>query len=115
MLWRALAVGFVRGARFALETRVPHAVVLALLSGRGSGLGARVRFVVQASSEHAMRLGLAAGVYRVVLVLLVCARAQGVCVPRALDALVGGLAAGLVAFGSRTMVDEQVRTARGGE
>lgn len=101
----AVAHAGFRGARFAITTRVPYALVLALLYGHGP-LWTRAQYVVQSSRKHALHLALAAALYRLGLVLLRRARHRP---SRRIDPMISGLVAGWVAFGQRDFINEQVR------
>ena len=95
--------GFTSGFTFAVNVRFTHALVIALLFRSGS-LVDKLKYIVQLSFEHASRLGCFVAGFKAVQCVL--ARVEGK--RRPVHALVAGLLAGFMFFGTKTLVTTQM-------
>ncbi|KAI4528432.1 peroxisomal membrane protein 4 [Schizophyllum commune Tattone D] len=92
--------GFVSGVKI----RLPHALVISALYGRG-GWRTRAKWILDATRQHATTLATFATLYKSLLLLLRKARGGKQGNP---DSLIAGLIASWAVFKDRTSVNEQI-------
>ncbi|KAJ1309656.1 hypothetical protein OPQ81_006423 [Rhizoctonia solani] len=99
---------FSRGARngfvYGVKIRFPHALLMAILFGRGDW-SQRARAIFKATKQHATNLAKFVTIYKTLL--LIQRRANGG-KEKGLDSFLAGLIGGYVVFGDRTAINEQI-------
>ncbi|KAI9572747.1 Tim17/Tim22/Tim23/Pmp24 family-domain-containing protein [Boletus coccyginus] len=101
-------LAIVKGARngfvYGVKVRFPHALIMAILFGRGDWK-TRSRVIYQATKQHALNLAKFVSLYKVLLLLQRKANGGR---ERSADTFIAGLIGGYVVFGDRTAVNEQI-------
>jgi len=101
-------LGILKGARngfvYGVKIRFPHALIMAILFGRGDW-NTRARTIFQATKTHAVNLMKYVALYKTML--LVQRRANGG-KERNFDTFFAGLIGGYLVFGDRNPINEQV-------
>ncbi|KAG6381396.1 Tim17/Tim22/Tim23/Pmp24 family-domain-containing protein [Boletus reticuloceps] len=101
-------LAIIKGARngfvYGIKVRFPHALIMAILFGRGDWK-TRSRVIYQATKQHALNLAKFVSLYKILLLLQ--KRASGG-KERSADTFIAGLIGGYVVFGDRTAVNEQI-------
>jgi len=101
-------LGILKGARngfvYGVKIRFPHALIMAILFGRGDW-NTRTRTIFRATKTHAVNLMNYVAMYKALL--LVQKKANGG-KERSFDTFFAGLVAGYTIFGDRSAVNEQV-------
>jgi len=101
-------LGIVKGARngftYGVKIRFPHALIMAILFGRGDW-NARARTIFQATRMHATNLMKYVALYKTLLLIQKTANGGK---ERGSDTFVAGLVGGYVVFGERNAINEQV-------
>ncbi|KAI0271557.1 peroxisomal membrane protein 4 [Gloeopeniophorella convolvens] len=92
--------GFVYGAK----VRFPHALIMAILFGRGDWQ-TRLRVILRATQHHATNLAKFVTLYKSLLLLQKQLNGGK---PRAHDSFFAGLLGGYVVFGERNAINEQI-------
>lgn len=100
----AILKGARNGLVYGVKVRFPHALIMAILFGRGDWK-TRLRAILRATKEHALNLAKFVSLYKVLLLLQ--QRINGG-KERSADTFVAGLIGGYVVFGNRTAVNEQI-------
>ncbi|KAF9243891.1 Tim17/Tim22/Tim23/Pmp24 family-domain-containing protein [Melanogaster broomeanus] len=98
----------VKGARngfvYGVKVRFPHALIMAILFGRGDWKS-RCRVIYRATKQHALNLAKFVSLYKALLLLQRKANGGK---ERNSDTFIAGLIGGYVVFGDRTAVNEQI-------
>ncbi|KAG8220011.1 Tim17/Tim22/Tim23/Pmp24 family-domain-containing protein [Butyriboletus roseoflavus] len=98
----------IKGARngfvYGVKVRFPHALIMAILFGRGDWK-TRSRVIYQTTKQHALNLAKFVSVYKILLLLQ---RKANRGKERSADTFIAGLIGGYVVFGERTAVNEQI-------
>jgi len=101
-------LGILKGARngfvYGVKIRFPHALIMAILFGRGDW-NTRTRTILQATRAHATNLMKYVALYKALL--LIQKKANGG-KPRSFDTFFAGLVGGYIVFGDRNAINEQV-------
>ncbi|OBZ79788.1 Peroxisomal membrane protein 4 [Grifola frondosa] len=101
-------LSILKGARnglvYGVKVRFPHALIMAILFGRG-GWKSRLRAIFRATKQHALNLAKFVSLYKTFL--LIQKRVNGG-KERSSDTFIAGLISGYVVFGDRNAVNEQV-------
>ncbi|KAH9937435.1 peroxisomal membrane protein 4 [Fomitopsis serialis] len=101
-------LAIVKGARngfvYGVKVRFPHALIMAILFGRGDWLS-RLRTILRATKQHALNLAKFVSIYKTLL--LIQKRLNGG-VHRSADTFIAGLIGGYTVFGDRNAVNEQI-------
>ncbi|KZT06780.1 peroxisomal membrane protein 4 [Laetiporus sulphureus 93-53] len=101
-------LSIIKGARngfvYGVKVRFPHALIMAILFGRGDWK-TRFRAIYRATRQHALNLAKFVSLYKTVL--LVQKKLNGG-VQRSADTFIAGLVTGYVVFGDRNAVNEQI-------
>ncbi|KAI0034936.1 peroxisomal membrane protein 4 [Vararia minispora EC-137] len=100
----AILKGARNGFVYGVKVRFPHALIMAILFGRGDW-PSRLRVIFRATRTHATNLASFVALYKTLL--LVQKRVNGG-KPRPYDTFVAGLLGGYVIFGDRTAINEQI-------
>ncbi|KZW02058.1 peroxisomal membrane protein 4 [Exidia glandulosa HHB12029] len=101
----AVIKGARNGAVYGAKIRFPHAVVMAILFGRGDWQ-ARIRQIFRATKTHALNLAKYVALYKTLLLLQKKSHGGK---PKTGDPFIAGTIAGFAIFGSdRSAVNEQV-------
>lgn len=100
----AILKGARNGLVYGVKIRFPHAVLMAILFGRGD-FKARAKVVYRATRQHAVNLARFVTLYKTLL--LVQKKANGGKEKRA-DTFLAGLIGGYLVFGDRTAINEQI-------
>ncbi|KAI1797649.1 peroxisomal membrane protein 4 [Ganoderma leucocontextum] len=101
-------LGILKGARngfvYGVKVRFPHALIMAILFGRGDW-STRLRTIYRATRQHALNLAKFVSVYKTLL--LVQKKVNGG-KERSADTFIAGLIGGYFVFGERNAVNEQI-------
>jgi len=100
----AILKGARNGLVYGVKVRFPHALIMAVLFGRGSWEG-RVRAILRATKQHALNLAKFVTLYKTVLLIQ---KRLNNGVQRSADTFIAGLLGGYFVFGDRNAVNEQV-------
>ncbi|KAG9014362.1 hypothetical protein FRB94_012768 [Tulasnella sp. JGI-2019a] len=100
----AILKGARNGLVYGVKVRFPHALVMAILFGRGDWK-ARARNIFRATKTHALNLAKFVTLYKT---LLLVQRKANAGKERAADTFIAGLIGGYVVFGERTAINEQI-------
>ncbi|KAL1739836.1 Tim17/Tim22/Tim23/Pmp24 family-domain-containing protein [Schizophyllum fasciatum] len=100
----AILKGARNGVVSGVKIRLPHALVISALYGRGSWR-TRAKWILSATRQHATALGTFATLYKSLLLLLRKTRGGQQGNP---DSLIAGLIASWAVFKDRTSVNEQI-------
>lgn len=100
----AILKGARNGFVYGVKIRFPHAVVMAILFGRGDW-ASRVRAILRATRTHAVNLASFVALYKSAMLLQ---RKLNDGKQRKLDTFFAGLVGGFIVFGDRTAVNEQI-------
>jgi peroxisomal membrane protein 4 len=101
-------LSILKGARngfvYGVKVRFPHALIMAILFGRGDWKS-RIRVIYKATKQHALNLAKFVSIYKALV--LVQKKANGG-KERSADTFIAGLLGGYLVFGERTAVNEQI-------
>ncbi|EPS99106.1 hypothetical protein FOMPIDRAFT_1125009 [Fomitopsis schrenkii] len=101
-------LAIIKGARngfvYGVKVRFPHALIMAILFGRGDWLS-RLRTIIRATRQHAFNLAKFVSIFKTLL--LIQKRVNGG-VQRSADTFIAGLVGGYFVFGDRNAVNEQI-------
>ncbi|CAE6437455.1 unnamed protein product [Rhizoctonia solani] len=100
----AILKGARNGFVYGVKIRFPHALLMAILFGRGDW-SQRAKMIFKATKQHATNLAKFVTIYKTLL--LIQRRANGGKEKRA-DSFFAGLIGGYVVFGDRTAINEQI-------
>ncbi|KAF8610795.1 peroxisomal membrane protein 4 [Ceratobasidium sp. AG-I] len=100
----AILKGARNGFVYGVKIRFPHALLMAILFGRGDW-SQRARMIFKATKQHATNLAKFVTIYK--SLLLVQRRANGG-KERSADSFLAGLIGGYIVFGERTAINEQI-------
>jgi len=100
----AILKGARNGLVYGVKVRFPHALIMAILFGRGDWKS-RATTIFRATKQHALNLAKFVSLYKIFL--LVQKKANGG-KERSSDTFFAGLLGGYIIFGERTAVNEQV-------
>ncbi|KAJ7630620.1 Tim17/Tim22/Tim23/Pmp24 family-domain-containing protein [Roridomyces roridus] len=100
----AILKGARNGLVYGVKVRFPHALVMAILFGRGDWK-ARARVIFRATKQHAFNLAKFVALYKSFLLLQKKANGGK---ERSMDTFVAGLLGGYIVFGERTAINEQI-------
>ncbi|KAG9314571.1 hypothetical protein JVU11DRAFT_5373 [Chiua virens] len=101
-------LAIIKGARngfiYGVKVRFPHALIMAILFGRGDWK-TRCRVIYQATKQHALNLAKFVSLFKILMLLQRKANGGK---ERSTDTFVAGLIGGYVVFGDRSAVNEQI-------
>ncbi|KAI0786049.1 peroxisomal membrane protein 4 [Abortiporus biennis] len=101
-------LGILKGARnglvYGVKVRFPHALIMAILFGRGDW-PSRLRQIFKATKQHAFNLAKFVTLYKT---LLVVQKKVNGGKERSADTFIAGLIGGYVVFGDRNAINEQI-------
>ncbi|KAF7982087.1 hypothetical protein HWV62_30401 [Athelia sp. TMB] len=100
----AILKGARNGFVYGVKVRFPHALIMAILFGRGDWKS-RLTTIFRATKQHALNLAKFVTLYKTFL--LVQKKANGG-KERSSDTFISGLLGGYLVFGERTAVNEQI-------
>ncbi|KAG8816745.1 hypothetical protein FRC17_000204 [Serendipita sp. 399] len=100
----AILKGARNGFVYGVKIRFPHALVMAILFGRGDW-ATRVRAILRATRTHAVNLASFVALYKSAMLFQ---RKLNNSKQRKLDTFFAGLLGGYLVFGDRTAINEQV-------
>ncbi|GBE78119.1 peroxisomal membrane protein 4 [Sparassis latifolia] len=100
----AILKGARNGFVYGVKVRFPHALIMAILFGRGSWK-ARVQTIFRATKQHALNLAKFVSLYKT---LLLIQRKSNHGTQRGVDTFIAGLISGYFVFGDRNAVNEQI-------
>jgi len=100
----AILKGARNGFVYGVKVRLPHALVMSVLFGKGSWK-TRLRLIFNATKQHSFNLAKFVALYKTLL--LVQRRANGG-KERSADTFIAGLIGGYAVFGTRNAVNEQI-------
>ncbi|KAI8995358.1 peroxisomal membrane protein 4 [Trametes punicea] len=100
----AILKGARNGFVYGVKVRFPHALIMAILFGRGDWR-TRARAIYRATRQHALNLAKFVSLYKALL--LVQKKINGG-KERSFDTFIAGLIGGYVVFGDRNAVNEQI-------
>jgi len=100
----AILKGARNGLVYGVKVRFPHALIMAILFGRGDWKD-RLKVICRATKQHAMNLAKFVSLYKTFL--LIQKEANGG-KERSADTFFAGLLGGYLVFGDRTAVNEQI-------
>ncbi|KAH9890943.1 peroxisomal membrane protein 4 [Cubamyces lactineus] len=100
----AILKGARNGFVYGVKVRFPHALIMAILFGRGDWQ-TRLRAIYRATKQHALNLAKFVSLYKTLL--LVQKKMNGG-KERSFDTFIAGLIGGYVVFGDRNAVNEQI-------
>ncbi|KAI0757248.1 peroxisomal membrane protein 4 [Daedaleopsis nitida] len=100
----AILKGARNGLVYGVKVRFPHALIMAILFGRGDW-STRLRTIYRATKQHALNLAQFVSLYKTLL--LAQKRINGG-KERRFDTFIAGLIGGYVVFGERNAVNEQI-------
>ncbi|CDO70284.1 hypothetical protein BN946_scf184942.g84 [Trametes cinnabarina] len=100
----AILKGARNGFVYGVKVRFPHALIMAILFGRGDWK-TRLRAIYRATKQHALNLAKFVSLYKTLL--LVQKKINGG-KERSFDTFIAGLIGGYVVFGDRNAVNEQI-------
>ncbi|KAN0121546.1 Tim17/Tim22/Tim23/Pmp24 family domain containing protein [Russula decolorans] len=101
----AVLKGARNGFVYGFKVRFPHALIMAILFGRGDWRE-RFKVILRASKQHATNLAKFVAIYKSLLVLQ--RRLNGGKGQRPHDSFFAGLLGGYVVFGERNAINEQI-------
>ncbi|EIW86420.1 peroxisomal membrane protein 4 [Coniophora puteana RWD-64-598 SS2] len=101
-------LSILKGARngfvYGVKVRFPHALIMAILFGRGDWKS-RLETIYKATRQHATNLAKFVAIYKMLLLLQKKINGGK---ERSADTFIAGLVGGRVVFGNRTAVNEQI-------
>ncbi|KIM57028.1 hypothetical protein SCLCIDRAFT_1219868 [Scleroderma citrinum Foug A] len=100
----AILKGARNGFVYGVKVRLPHALIMAILFGRGDWK-TRCQAIFRATKEHACNLAKFVSLYKTLLLLQRKANGGK---ERSADTFVAGLIGGYLVFGERSAVNEQI-------
>jgi len=100
----AILKGARNGLVYGVKVRFPHALIMAILFGRGDW-STRLRLIFQASKQHGINLAKFVSLYKTFL--LIQKKANGG-KQKESDSFFAGLLGGYLVFGERTAINEQI-------
>jgi len=100
----AILKGARNGFVYGVKVRFPHALIMAILFGRGTWQD-RLRIIFRTTKQHALNLAKFVSLYKTFL--LIQKKANGG-KERSADTFFAGLLGGYLVFGDRTAVNEQI-------
>jgi len=100
----AILKGARNGFVYGVKVRFPHALIMAVLFGRGDW-PSRVRVILRATRTHATHLAQFVALYKT---LLLAQKKLNGGKPRPHDTFVAGLLGGYAIFGDRNAINEQI-------
>ncbi|KDQ54745.1 hypothetical protein JAAARDRAFT_159872 [Jaapia argillacea MUCL 33604] len=100
----AILKGARNGFVYGVKVRFPHALIMAILFGRGDW-PSRLRVIYRATKKHAFNLAKFVSIYKTLLLLQ---KKIGGDKERAADTFIAGLIGGYVVFGDRNAINEQI-------
>ncbi|KAI0094588.1 peroxisomal membrane protein 4 [Irpex rosettiformis] len=100
----AILKGARNGLVYGVKVRFPHALIMAILFGRGDW-PSRIRTIFRATKTHALNLAKFVTLYKTLL--LIQKKANGG-KERSWDTFIAGLIGGYVVFGERSAINEQI-------
>ncbi|KAH7883811.1 Tim17/Tim22/Tim23/Pmp24 family-domain-containing protein [Phlebopus sp. FC_14] len=100
----AILKGARNGLVYGVKVRFPHALIMAILFGRGDWKS-RCRVIYRATKQHALNLAKFVSLYKTLLLVQRMANGGK---ERGADTFVAGLIGGYLVFGDRTAVNEQI-------
>ncbi|KAL0950852.1 hypothetical protein HGRIS_007610 [Hohenbuehelia grisea] len=100
----AILKGARNGFVYGVKVRFPHALIMAILFGRGDWQ-TRLRVIFRATKQHALNLAKFVSIYKTILLLQKKLNGGK---PRSADTFIAGLIGGYFVFGNRTAVNEQI-------
>jgi len=100
----AILKGARNGFVYGVKVRFPHALIMAILFGRGDWQS-RLRVIFRATKQHAFNLAKFVTIYKTLILLQKKANGGK---PRNADTFLAGLIGGYIVFGERTAVNEQI-------
>ncbi|EGN94549.1 hypothetical protein SERLA73DRAFT_188508 [Serpula lacrymans var. lacrymans S7.3] len=100
----AVLKGARNGFVYGVKVRFPHALIMAILFGRGDWRS-RLHVIYKATKQHAVNLAKFVSLYKIFL--LIQKRINGG-KERSADTFIAGLLGGYFVFGDRTAVNEQI-------
>ncbi|KAI0662584.1 peroxisomal membrane protein 4 [Cubamyces menziesii] len=100
----AILKGARNGFVYGVKVRFPHALIMAILFGRGDWQ-TRLKAIYRATKQHALNLAKFVSLYKTLL--LVQKKMNGG-KERSFDTFIAGLIGGYVVFGNRNAVNEQI-------
>ncbi|KAH7914491.1 Tim17/Tim22/Tim23/Pmp24 family-domain-containing protein [Hygrophoropsis aurantiaca] len=100
----AILKGARNGFVYGVKVRFPHALIMAILFGRGDWQS-RLQVIYKATKQHALNLAKFVSLYKALL--LVQKKLNGG-KERSADTFIAGLLGGYVVFGDRTAINEQI-------
>ncbi|KAI0076248.1 peroxisomal membrane protein 4 [Panus rudis PR-1116 ss-1] len=100
----AILKGARNGLVYGVKVRFPHALIMAILFGRGDW-PTRLRTIFRATKQHALNLAKFVTLYKTLLLLQKKVNGGK---ERGIDTFVAGLIGGYVVFGDRNAINEQI-------
>ncbi|TCD70073.1 hypothetical protein EIP91_005055 [Steccherinum ochraceum] len=100
----AILKGFRNGLVYGVKVRFPHALIMAILFGRGDW-SSRLKTIFKATKTHALNLAKFVSLYKTLLLLQKKANGGK---ERSIDTFAAGLIGGYLVFGERSAVNEQI-------
>ncbi|KAJ3482059.1 hypothetical protein NLI96_g7228 [Meripilus lineatus] len=100
----AILKGARNGLVYGVKVRFPHALIMAILFGRGDW-PSRIRTIIRATKQHALNLAKFVSIYKTLLLIQKKANSGK---ERSIDTFIAGLISGYVVFGDRNAINEQI-------
>lgn len=100
----AILKGARNGFVYGVKVRFPHALIMAILFGRGDW-SSRLRTIFKATRQHALNLAKFVTIYKSLMLVQKKANSNK---ERSIDSFVAGLIGGYFVFGDRNAVNEQI-------
>ncbi|KAI0824083.1 peroxisomal membrane protein 4 [Trametes gibbosa] len=100
----AILKGARNGLVYGVKVRFPHALIMAILFGRGDWQ-TRLKAIYRATKQHALNLAKFVSLYKTLLLLQKKVNGGK---ERSFDTFIAGLIGGYVVFGDRSAVNEQI-------
>jgi len=100
----AILKGARNGLVYGVKVRFPHALIMAILFGRGDW-PTRLRNIFKATKTHALNLAKFVSLYKTLMLLQKKANGGK---ERSIDTFAAGLIGGYVVFGERSAINEQI-------
>jgi len=100
----AILKGARNGFVYGVKVRFPHALIMAILFGRGDW-PSRLRVIFRATKQHAFNLAKFVSLYKILLLLQKKVNGGKA---RNADTFIAGLIGGYLVFGERSAVNEQI-------
>ncbi|TFK57466.1 peroxisomal membrane protein 4 [Heliocybe sulcata] len=100
----AILKGARNGFVYGVKVRFPHALIMAILFGRGDWIS-RLKVIFRATKQHALNLAKFVSIYKTILLLQKKTNGGK---PRNADNFIAGLIGGYIVFGDRNAVNEQI-------